>query len=653
MRPAAGAPDDEPAPDAATSWVPVDARPSFGPPEPQATWPAEHTYPLRHVEQPPPPPGTAPESPGYTLPTPPTPATPGYRLPAPTPTFAPVQPPPYTPGTPSPYTPPLGHPGWSSVPPGVQGPPYAQPPTAENALPGPAQPGYGPVPPSSHGSPYEQPPTGEHAPPGPGQPAWGPVPPGVQGPPYAQPPTGEHALPEQGQVRPGFEGSPYRQPPTGEHVPPAYGQPGYGQPPTGEHVLPGYRQPGYGPVPSGVSGSPYGQPPTGEHVLPGYGQAGYGTGAYGGPGPYGGVPYAGGPGYVVAGYGRREPWVVEPEAGVPFHRMDRTRVHRWWRPLLGTLALAGLIFFAAIMVFVLWAAGHWAVTGEQPKLGADGNQLFGGVVEDLAAQLVMIGVWTPLVLLVVWGVARRPAGGVVSVLGRMRWKWLAVCVLPALGYVVLSYALLVLVSAVFGADEPAAGQGGWVGWSALIAPLVVIILFVPFQSAAEEFVFRGWLLQAIGGCTLVRPDGTYRNGFTRALGAAFGTPWPAIVISSAVFVAGHGYTGWAMLDIGLWAVTCGWLTVKTGGLEASIALHVLNNLVAFGVPAVMGQLDDALVQGGAPAYILLADLPPLVFFAVVVLWLRRRMDVATLTPGPAGEPPADERAAPALQPSEG
>ena len=55
-----------------------------------------------------------------------------------------------------------------------------------------------------------------------------------------------------------------------------------------------------------------------------------------------------------------------------------------------------------------------------------------------------------------------------------------------------------------------------------------------------------------------------------------------------------------MVDIFLFALTVGWLTVRTGGLEAGIALHALNNLLAFLLPAAIGQLSGWDDQGGAP-----------------------------------------------------
>jgi membrane protease YdiL (CAAX protease family) len=152
---------------------------------------------------------------------------------------------------------------------------------------------------------------------------------------------------------------------------------------------------------------------------------------------------------------------------------------------------------------------------------------------------------------------------------------------------------------------------------------------VPFQSAAEELVFRGWLVQAIGA---YGPDRVGRNGLARAATATLRSPWPAILISSGLFVLAHGYTGWALLDVLLFAMIIGWLTIRTGGLEAGIALHSLNNLFAFLLPAAYGQLDGWSEQGGAPWTTMLVDIPAFAFYAVAILWLARRFRVAHVTP---------------------
>jgi membrane protease YdiL (CAAX protease family) len=307
------------------------------------------------------------------------------------------------------------------------------------------------------------------------------------------------------------------------------------------------------------------------------------------------------------------PRTVAALPGTPFHQLGRTELHRWWRPIVSTLFLVAAGLALSVGVYGVWLIGHWTIAGDfvQPD-----DRLFPGSTEDLAAQLTMLAVLTPLVLLTVRLIERRPAGSVMSVLSRVRWRWLRDCFGAAFGFVVISYGTNLAVTAAFTKD----GLGiAWIGWEDFAAPALVILLIVPGQSIAEEFVFRGWLLQAVGSYTGPR--------FLRVI---FGSPWPALLVSSAVFVAGHGYTGWAMIDIFLWAFVLAWLVVRTGGLETGIALHVSNNLLAFLLPAASGRLGDTLEQGGAPWYVLLADVPPLVFYAVAVMWLAKRRNVTAV-----------------------
>ncbi|WP_112239851.1 CPBP family intramembrane glutamic endopeptidase [Kribbella monticola] len=289
--------------------------------------------------------------------------------------------------------------------------------------------------------------------------------------------------------------------------------------------------------------------------------------------------------------------------------------------MAGTALLVVIALFLTVAVLIAWEVVHRVVAGDFTV--PEGNTLFPNTTEDLAAQLVMLGILTPAVLLVVWVVQRRPAWSVASVQNRLRLRWLALCCLPALGYLALSYVLSLVTDAIFpSADTDTSDSGSWVGLSAFLVSAVLILLLVPFQSAAEEFLFRGWLVQAVG---------SYGPAGDSAVKRILRSPWPALVISSAAFVSAHGYTGWAMADIFLFAMTAGWLAIRTGGLEAGIALHTMNNLFAFLLPAAMGQLDGWSNQGGAPWTLLVSDIPSLVFYAYAVLWLAKRRKIATVS----------------------
>ncbi|WP_157430499.1 CPBP family intramembrane glutamic endopeptidase [Actinomadura macra] len=422
---------------------------------------------------------------------------------------------------------------------------------------------------------------------------WAPLDPGLSGerqrpsdtPPAPQPvppsqpapPSQPQARPQQGWGWPEQEPAPYQ----GQ-----YGTPG--------HTQPGYAHPGY--------------------AHPGYGQPGYGQPTY--PQPYGL------PGYPHPIQQEKRAWTVPPPPGVPFHRMARTAVHRWWRPLVGSLSIIALGFGLALGLLLVGFVVRLAVTGDLPET-SETDAVFGDETADLAFNLASLAVFLPVGFLAAWGIQRRRPGTLSSVAGRLRWRWLLVCCGLSVLFCVVSYGSSVLASTLMNDDS--GGDEHWVGWGRFLAPAIVIILLVPFQAAAEEYVFRGWLLQAVGSCTLE----TLKGRIGRALSVVFRTPWPGIVVGSALFTAGHGYTGWGILDIFAFGALAAWLTVRSGGLEASIALHVFNNLMAFLLPAAVGKLD--IEQGGVPWQYVVADIIPMALYVAVVAWLVRRRRIQTVT----------------------
>jgi hypothetical protein len=131
-------------------------------------------------------------------------------------------------------------------------------------------------------------------------------------------------------------------------------------------------------------------------------------------------------------------------------------------------------------------------------------------------------------------------------------------------------------------------------------------VFVAVQAAAEEYVFRGWLTQAVGA-------------FLRS-------PWVAVLPQAVLFATAHGWgTTWGFIDLLLFGLVAGWLTIRTGGLEAAIALHVLNNLLAFGVSAaVVDGLSSDDTAADAPWQLALADTATVLAYAAIVLRIAHR-----------------------------
>lgn len=146
----------------------------------------------------------------------------------------------------------------------------------------------------------------------------------------------------------------------------------------------------------------------------------------------------------------------------------------------------------------------------------------------------------------------------------------------------------------------------------LVALAAVIAVSTLLQSTAEEVFFRGYLTQAIGSC-----------GRGRAAG-----PVVAGVLTALLFAGAHlPEDWWLFADLMVFALAASWLTWRTGGLEAAIALHVVNNLVAIGVAAVTGTLDEAVGATAVPwPHAVLDIVAVLAYVAAVTRWAAPSAD---------------------------
>jgi membrane protease YdiL (CAAX protease family) len=167
-----------------------------------------------------------------------------------------------------------------------------------------------------------------------------------------------------------------------------------------------------------------------------------------------------------------------------------------------------------------------------------------------------------------------------------------------------------------------------VGWM-----LVVVLLTTPLQSAAEEYVFRGYLSQAIAGWV--------RHPQAGALVAG--------LLSALLFAAAHGaqdpLTFLDRFAFGLAASALVWLT---GGLEAAIVLHAVNNVLIFVLAGALGEgVATEQVPVGAGLLFLVLSLASSGAYVALVARFRDRLHVETCTAAAHQQP----FAAPALIPA--
>lgn len=277
---------------------------------------------------------------------------------------------------------------------------------------------------------------------------------------------------------------------------------------------------------------------------------------------------------------------------------------------LGELSAVVALVVAGVMIISI---GGFVVAEllDAGPTSADSELFFEDPVADLVVQLLGIAIALPIVL---WGarvIGRRPAGTVSSVVGRLRWGWLARC--AAVGFPLMVVQIGVLIAWTWH-DEPLGESGsGFPGWPVFLLSLAVILALVPFQAAAEEYVFRGWLVQVIGRVAR--------------------TPWPAVAVASLLFALAHGFgelSGFLLLLYS--ALWWGWLVIRTGGLEAVIVMHVANNLLAFGLAAGFGELASTETAADAPWQAMAAELVFAPLYCLTVARIADRRGIERVSP---------------------
>ncbi|MCX6397634.1 MAG: CPBP family intramembrane metalloprotease [Propionibacteriales bacterium] len=297
----------------------------------------------------------------------------------------------------------------------------------------------------------------------------------------------------------------------------------------------------------------------------------------------------------------------------PYPLVLRTSAYQWWQPALG--------LFLAVLAFTLFAplVGQ-AIAAAAVAVDHDGSfeDAFARAVKVepvtwqglLYLNLLLAGL-IPMMWAIVAVVHRVSATWLTSVQPGIRWRFFWACsglALVAVGVqLVLSTFLPGVESSVSGSANDVTGS--------LVAMAVVVLLTTPLQAMGEEYFFRGYLMQAFGALTR--------------------RPWVAVVVTSLLFAVAHGVQNAPLfLDRFLFGLMAGYVVVRTGGLEAGIALHIWNNLFAFGLALGLGSIDDTLHVSEVAWSNLPLSLAQNGVYLVLVLWLANRTGITSRTTRP-------------------
>jgi membrane protease YdiL (CAAX protease family) len=309
----------------------------------------------------------------------------------------------------------------------------------------------------------------------------------------------------------------------------------------------------------------------------------------------------------------------------PYPQLLRTPTYAAWRSLVGTVTV--LFWFVAggtvlLPLLLLFVAVQARIEGTAMPSLAEVAKL-----DPLTpASLLWLNCVLAALTLVAFALVRwlhhlRPRW-LTSVRPGLRTRFFLACVPIA----VIAMVVQVLLAAVLPTGDSGAGSadpGGspnHLGWQALAFALVILVS-TPLQAMGEEYVFRGYLMQAIGSL------------FPRWSTVAV---WATLVGTSLLFALAHGSQNVPLfLDRFAFGMLASYLVLRVGGLEAGIALHVMNNFFAFGLALVSGDITTILKVSEASYWNLPVTVVQSVLYLVLVLAVAKRMGVTNRTSGPA------------------
>ena len=222
--------------------------------------------------------------------------------------------------------------------------------------------------------------------------------------------------------------------------------------------------------------------------------------------------------------------------------------YRWFKPILVALLFFALYMGATVAMVVAGAIQQDGIENIMDIAGGYDNMdvaSIPGILLNLGSLAIVI----PILALAALIVRDRPfssyssarGGWDWSVFGRMMLLALLVCGVPNLIWVLLDHEPLDNHFTVF--------------------TFLLLTVMGPLQCIAEEYLFRGLVMQTFGGW--------------------FRIPVIAVIGQALIFMSMHPYNLTGRLTILATGVMMGLMAWITRGIEASSAIHIVNNMIAF------------------------------------------------------------------------
>lgn len=217
--------------------------------------------------------------------------------------------------------------------------------------------------------------------------------------------------------------------------------------------------------------------------------------------------------------------------------------YKWYKPIL--VFIVGLVIY--IILNLILAVIFDAVYGENliNSIMEGGYEVLNTELGEIFSDLGVI-IMIPSLYLATLIVRDRPFSSYSSSRGGWNFKlYLKALIIPFVAFLILG-----------GVEAAIKGPEGTYHFS--IGFLIITLICVPLQCIAEEYLYRGLIMQTFGSW--------------------FKIPVVALILQAIVFAVSHDYNLFGNIEILFSGIIMGFLAWKANGIEVSSALHTANNL---------------------------------------------------------------------------
>ncbi len=262
--------------------------------------------------------------------------------------------------------------------------------------------------------------------------------------------------------------------------------------------------------------------------------------------------------------------------------------YKWYKPIL--VFIIGLIIYILLQLVVIIFIGAIYGTNTLNMVMSGGYETVDSSDAGFYISYLSVIIFAPALYISSRIVKDRPFSSYSSSRGKWDWKLYFKCL-------IIPFILYLIVSIV---DILISGKTGHS--NVTLVALILSLIFIPLQCIAEEHVFRGLIMQT--------------------LGSWFNIPILAVIIQAIIFAMTHPYNIVGVISIFISGLVFGFLAWKTNGLEASSALHTINNLIGFYIVA----LGFDVLQSNVTTKDLIINIFVTVLSAVIIYYIGTKYE---------------------------